>query len=215
MLGSQFHILGLKDFPEVTAVEETGATFEENAILKAKGYFEQTKTPCIADDGGLMIAYLDGAPGVHSKRWVKANDLALTGNLASRAEHVQASKFPRVLPRGQNGREASDDELAAAVLEKMRGVPQEKRTARLGGLIVFWDGEHLLKQENWIEGYITERLMGDIKPGFPYRPLLMIPQFGKPYSDLTNEEHDQVNFRRKNLQILKPKILEILTLGVW
>ena len=178
VLGSQFYILGLKDFPEVRVVEETGTTFEENAILKAKGYFEQTKIPCIADDGGLMIDYLNGAPGVHSKRWL--------------------------------GREASDEELAAAVLEKMRGVPQEKRTARLGGLIVFWDGEHLLKQENWIEGYITDHLIGDIKPGFPYRPLLMIPQFGKPYSDLTNEEHDQVNFRRKNLQILKPKILEIL-----
>ena len=171
-------ILGLKDFSAITAVEETGATVEENAILKAKGYFEQTKTPCIADDGGLMIDCLDGAPGVHSKRWL--------------------------------GREANDEELAAAVLEKMRGIPQEKRTARLGGLIVFWDGEHLLKQENWIEGYITEKLMGEIKKGFPYRPLLMIPQFNKPYSDLTDEEHDQVNFRRKNLQILKPKILEML-----
>ena len=175
---SNLTILGLKDFSAITAVEETGATFEENAILKAKGYFEQTNVPCIADDGGLMIDCLDGAPGVHSKRWL--------------------------------GHDASDEELAAAVLEKMSGIPQEKRTARLGGLIVFWDGEHLLKQENWIEGYITEKLMGEIKKGFPYRPLLMIPQFGKPYSDLTKEEHDQVNFRRKNLQILKPKILEML-----
>ena len=178
LAGSNLTILGLKDFSAITAVEETGATFEENAILKAKGYFEQTKTPCIADDGGLMIAYLDGAPGVHSKRWL--------------------------------GREANDEELAAAVLKKMHGVPQEKRTARLGGLIVFWDGEHLLKQENWIEGYIADHVMSEIKKGFPYRPLLMIPQFGKPYSDLTEEEHAQVNFRRKNLQILKPQILEIL-----
>ena len=178
LAGPDVSLLGLRHFPEITLVEETGATFEENAILKAKGYFKQTQTPCIADDGGLMIDYLDGAPGVHSKRWL--------------------------------GYEANDDELAAAVLEKMRGVPQEKRTARLGGLIVFWDGEHLLKQENWIEGSIAEELMGEIKKGFPYRPLLMIPQFGKPYSDLTEEEHAQINFRRKNLQILKPKILEIL-----
>ena len=181
LAGENLILLGLKDFPAITPVEETGATFEENAILKAKGYFEQTKTPCIADDGGLMIDYLDGAPGVHSKRWL--------------------------------GYDASDEELAAAVLEKMRGVSQEKRTARLGGLIVFWDGEHLLKSENWIQGYIADHLMGEIKKGFPYRPLLMIPQFGKPYSDLTQEEHDQVNFRRKNLQVLKPKILEILNIA--
>lgn len=176
---SGLNILGLKDFPSILAVEEIGATFEENAILKAKGYFEQTKTPCIADDGGLMIDYLDGAPGVHSKRWL--------------------------------GHDASDQELAQAVLGKMQGVPRDQRGARLGGLIVFWDGEHLLKQENWIKGYIADDLMGEIKPGFPYRPLLMIPQFAKPYSDLTEAEHDQVNFRRKNLEALKPQILQILS----
>lgn len=175
---SDIIIVALRDFPDIISVEETGTTFEENAILKAKGYFDQTKVPCIADDGGLMIDYLDGAPGVHSKRWL--------------------------------GYDASDQELAHGVLDKMAGVPQEKRTARLGGFSVFWDGIHLLKQENWIQGYIAEQLMGDIKPGFPYRPLLMVPQFGKPYSNLTEEEHAQVNFRRKNLQILKPKILELL-----
>lgn len=175
---SGLNIVGLKDFPNIVPVEETGATFEENAILKAKGYFEQTKTRCIADDGGLIIDYLDGAPGVHSKRWL--------------------------------GYDASDQELADAVIEKMRAVSQEKRTAHLGGLIVFWDGEHLLKQENWIKGYITDNLMGEIKPGFPYRSLLMIPQFEKPHSNLTEEEHDQVNFRRKNMEALKPQILQIL-----
>lgn len=176
---SGLHILGLEDFSTIVPVEETGITFEENAILKAKGYFEQTHTPCIADDGGLMIDYLDGAPGVHSKRWL--------------------------------GYEAGDEELAHAVLEKMHGVSKEKRTARLGGLIVFWDGEHLLKQENWIKGYIADAMMGEIKPGFPYRPLLMIPQFNKPYSNLTEGEHDHVNFRRKNLEALKPQILQILS----
>ena len=169
---------GLKDFSNIKEVEEIGATFEENAVLKAKGYFEQTKIPCIADDGGLMIDYLDGAPGVHSKRWL--------------------------------GYDATDQELAEAVLEKMKGVPKEKRTARLGGWIVFWDGIHLLTSENWIHGYIADHLMGEIKKGFPYRPLLMIPQFHKPYSELTEEEHAQINFRRKNLRILKPEILKIL-----
>jgi len=174
---SGLNILGLKDFPRVVPVEETGATFEENAILKAKGYFDQTKTPCIADDGGLMIDYLHGAPGVHSKRWL--------------------------------GHDASDQELAQAVIEKMRGVPQkEQRTAKLGGFIIFYDGIHLLKSECWLHGYIAKNLIGEIVPGFPYRPLLMIPQFNKPYSDLTEEEHDQVNPRRKNLEELKPKILE-------
>lgn len=175
---SELDILGLKDFPGIIPVEETGETFEENAILKAKGYFEQTKIPCIADDGGLMVDFLGGAPGVHSNRFL--------------------------------GHDASGEELAHAIIEKMRGVPQEKRGARLGGFVVFWDGTHLLKSENWIEGSIAEELMGEIKPGFPYRPLLMVREFNKPYSELTHEEHEQVNFRRKNLKALQPDILKLL-----
>ena len=171
-------ILGLKDFPGVKPVPETGATFEENAVLKAKGYFAQTGVPTIADDGGFVVDHLDGLPGVNSHRWL--------------------------------GHEASEKELAEAVIEKLHGVPQEKRTARLGGFIAFWDGEHLLTSENWIEGYVADHIAGAIRPGFPYRPLLMIPQFGKPYSDLTHEEHELVNFRRKNFKTLKPEILEHL-----
>ena len=175
-------LLGLRDFRDVIPVPETGNTFEENATLKAKGYFSQTKVPCIADDGGLAVDYLDGMPGAHSHRWL--------------------------------GHNATDQELAEAVIEKLKGVPQEKRTARLGGFVVFWDGTHLLKEENYIEGYITDRLMGEIQPGFPYRPILMISQFGKLYSVLTHEEHEQVNFRRKSLKALMPKILEILNTDI-
>lgn len=60
-------ILSLKDFPDIRMVDETGATFKENAILKARGYFTQTGTPTIADDGGLVIDALGGLPGVHSQ----------------------------------------------------------------------------------------------------------------------------------------------------
>ena len=63
-------VLGLKDFPGVTGVVEAADTFLENAILKASGYFWQTKVPTIADDGGLMVDFLNGLPGVHSHRWL-------------------------------------------------------------------------------------------------------------------------------------------------
>jgi len=184
---SGFECVGLKDFPGVKPIAETGDTFEENAILKVKGYFAQTLrhgsgqagTPCIADDGGLEVDYLGGKPGVHSHRWL--------------------------------GHEASDKELAGAVLVGLQGVPLEKRTARLGGTIAFWDGKNLLLRETWIHGYIAESILSEITPGFPYRSIFIIPQFGKPYSGLTHEEHEQVNFRRKNLYALKDEIAKILS----
>ena len=59
----------LADFPHVTEVDETGATFQENARLKAAGYALQTGTAAMADDSGLVIDALDGRPGVLSARY--------------------------------------------------------------------------------------------------------------------------------------------------
>jgi len=71
-------LVGLEHFPELQDVEETGATFFENALLKARTVCQETGLPAIADDSGLCIDALDGAPGVLSARWsgVHGNDKA-------------------------------------------------------------------------------------------------------------------------------------------
>ena len=62
-------LVSLADFPGLAEPEETGSTFAENARLKAIYYHHATKLPSVADDSGLEIDALDGAPGVHSARW--------------------------------------------------------------------------------------------------------------------------------------------------
>lgn len=62
-------ILSLTDFCQINEVAETGATFTDNAILKATGYAQQIGLPTLADDSGLEIDALDGRPGVHSARY--------------------------------------------------------------------------------------------------------------------------------------------------
>ncbi|MBI3589028.1 MAG: non-canonical purine NTP pyrophosphatase [Candidatus Liptonbacteria bacterium] len=169
----------LKDFSEVPLVEETGVTFEENAILKAKYYFEKTGLPTLGDDGGLMVDALGGEPGVKSHRFLGYN--------------------------------ANEVELAEAIIERLKDTPKEKRTAHLGGVIAFWDGEHLIQTENFVAGYIVEELKEKPSPGFPYRAILFIPEFNKIYQDFTQEEYAKINHRYQNLISLKPEIIKHLS----
>ena len=68
-LGTGFELVSLADLPDTPDIEETGETFEQNALLKAKAYFEWAGIPSVADDGGLEIDFLNGEPGVKSRRW--------------------------------------------------------------------------------------------------------------------------------------------------
>ena len=68
-----FKLTGLKDFPAYTPPEETGASLEENALIKAKAAMKHTGLICIGDDTGLFIDALDGAPGILSARFAGKN----------------------------------------------------------------------------------------------------------------------------------------------
>ena len=69
ILGDQVPLAGLDAFPGAPDVPETGATFEENALLKARAIAEYTHLPAVADDSGLCVDALNGMPGVLSARW--------------------------------------------------------------------------------------------------------------------------------------------------
>ena len=77
--------------------------------------------------------------------------------------------------------------------------------------MVFYDGVHLLKEENYVDGFIADRLIGKIKPGFPYRPIFIISKLNKTFGATSAEEDEEVGHRRKSLRALKPKILKLLS----
>ncbi|CAJ1581135.1 RdgB/HAM1 family non-canonical purine NTP pyrophosphatase [[Mycobacterium] wendilense] len=70
---SGLQLLSLADVPPYDEAPETGATFEENALAKARDGFEATGIPCVADDSGVTVAALNGMPGVLSARWAGAH----------------------------------------------------------------------------------------------------------------------------------------------
>jgi XTP/dITP diphosphohydrolase len=72
-----YEFSSLADYPDIPDIDESGATFEENAFIKAKAVYDIVKVPVMADDSGLEVDYLNGAPGVYSARYAgeKASDL--------------------------------------------------------------------------------------------------------------------------------------------
>ena len=125
-------------------VEEDGATFLENARKKAVEIFRRTGMPTIADDSGLCVDALDGAPGVYSARY--ADDEGFSHN---------------------------DKANNRKILRKLEGLPMEKRTARFVSAISFVLGEgDLVECQGTCEGHIAFEEQGD--NGFGYDPLFLV-----------------------------------------
>lgn len=88
--GIDLHLKGLPDFPNVTEVDESGATFAENARLKATGYALQTRSWTLADDSGLVVDVLGGRPGVLSARY-GGDGQDFAGKMAMLLDEIRAS----------------------------------------------------------------------------------------------------------------------------
>lgn len=80
MKGMDIEILYMADYPEFAAPPETGSTFRENALIKARGACDYTGLPSLADDSGLAVAALGGAPGVFSARYSGENATSESNN---------------------------------------------------------------------------------------------------------------------------------------
>ncbi|HUA35591.1 MAG TPA: non-canonical purine NTP pyrophosphatase [Candidatus Binataceae bacterium] len=165
--------------------EETGATFEENALIKVRFYFERAKMPTIADDGGLEIDALGGEPGVKSHRWLGGD------------------------------RENTDDELVAEVMRRMQGVPAAQRTARLrAAAVVKYEFDGIVREsiaEAAIEGVIAARAWPVIRPGFPYRAVLFLPDRNLFLGQLGEADEAHISQRRESLLRLRPDLERIAT----
>ena len=118
---------------------------------------------------------------------------------------------PGVLTRRWPGYEASDEELIELALEKLKGIPYQKRTARLTTVvvIVFPDGS-FLQGSSARDGIIAETPHTKRDAGYPFRSLHIIPELNKYYIELNEEEHARMNHRREALTELSEKFAAAL-----
>jgi len=178
----------LGDFPGIAEVVEDGATFAENARKKATEYARATGLWTLADDSGLVVDALDGAPGVQSARF--------SGERAA----------------GED-RSLLDHRNMAKVLELLEGVPRERRTARFVCCLCLASPEEvLIETEGTVEGLIGEREIGT--NGFGYDPIFFVPHLGKTAAQLVAEEKNAISHRGNAIRNLQPLLRELLETAI-
>lgn len=168
--GAGFEIVAQSDY-DVPDADETGLTFVENAILKARNAAQHSGLPALADDSGIEVDALKGQPGIYSARYSGEGDAANNQKL----------------------------------LEALKDVPEEQRTARFRCCIVFMrhaeDPSPLIADASW-EGRILHELSGS--NGFGYDPLFFVPTHNTSSAELDPDVKNTISHRGQALQqILK------------
>lgn len=151
-------------------VEEDQETFEGNARKKAETIAKTLNGKmCLADDSGIQIEFLDGFPGVFTKRWHKGTD-----------------------------RERNE-----ALIEKLNGVPHEKRKIKFVTAMALSDGEKTITAVGEIQGYVADALRGE--NGFGFDEIFELED-GRTLAEISAEEKNQISARKKALENLKEKL---------
>jgi XTP/dITP diphosphohydrolase len=163
-------IASIPNFASLTPAVEDGQTFEENARKKAESYSREVpKEIVLADDSGLEVDALNGAPGVHSARY------------AADAPHLMDNN-------------TDDDANNTRLLRELRDVPADKRGGRFVCVIAAArSGETLRVFRGEVAGTILNRPRGT--NGFGYDPLFYFPQIQKSFAELSPKEKAQYSHR--------------------
>lgn len=168
-----YEILSMKEAGIDVDIVEDGATFEENAIIKAKAVAAECDAIVLADDSGLEVDYLNKEPGVYSARYM--------------------------------GEDTSYDIKNQNIIDRLKGVAKEDRTARFVCAIaaVLPDGAVLSTHEA-MEGYIGNHSAG--VNGFGYDPIFYVEEYGCSSAELTMEQKNAISHRGKALQEMKKEL---------
>ena len=176
------HVLGLRDYPEMPDVEETGSTFAENALLKAEQIAQYTGLPALADDSGLSVDALGGAPGIFSARWAGSHgdDPA---NLEKVLREIKELTTPSL---------AAHFTCAVALV-----IP--------GGA---GSEDQVVVREGRIDGEIVMEPRGS--NGFGYDPIFQPLGYTLTTAELPSEIKDQISHRGQALAKILPELTKLL-----
>ena len=183
--GTQIALAGLDEFPGAPDVPETGATFEANALLKARAIADYTGLPAVADDSGLCVDALNGMPGVLSARWAGRH-----GDDRANLELVlaQVADVP-------DSRLGAQFVCAAALVVPGSGAP---------GSGVPGSGAREWVVTGQVEGRLVRVPRGS--GGFGYDPIFLPDGFDQTTAEMTAEAKDAISHRGRAFRALTPFI---------
>jgi len=183
--GTQIALAGLDEFPGAPDVPETGATFEANALLKARAIADYTGLPAVADDSGLCVDALNGMPGVLSARWAGGH-----GDDRANLELVlaQVADVP-------DSRLGAQFVCAAALVVPGAGAP---------GSGLPGSGAREWVVTGHVEGRLVRVPRGS--GGFGYDPIFLPDGFGQTTAEMTAEAKDAISHRGRAFRALAPFI---------
>lgn len=174
-------VCGLAELaPQLPEPDEDADTFEGNARIKAVAYARALHVPCLADDSGLEVDALGGAPGVHSARYAGIGDT----------------------------REERDCANNAKLLSALRKLGNVDRSARFVCALCLVDAEGrvLFETRGTFSGVITDEPRGE--NGFGYDPHLFLPELGKTSAELPQDEKNARSHRGRATRTLLAWLVE-------
>ncbi|WP_372813089.1 XTP/dITP diphosphatase [Paenibacillus sp.] len=175
-------VRSLRDYPDIPDIVEDGETFAANALIKARAVAKAIGAPAVADDSGLAVERLNGAPGVYSARYAgePADDAANNRKLLAELGRLGATAGAAANPGGVKLLSAAKFVCAMAFVDA--------------------DGTVLAAVEGECDGAIAAEPRGE--HGFGYDPLFYIPQLGRTMAELSMEEKNALSHRGQALRKL-------------
>jgi XTP/dITP diphosphohydrolase len=198
--GLDVSLVSLERFGDLPPVVEDGRTVEENALKKARAVRDATGTCALADDTGLEVDALGGAPGVHSARYAgeqgdyEANNRKLLASLSDVPDGERSARFRCVMAL------ALTDDVGERVFERMIERKDEHAVSSAGSRRV-----DALVAEGLLEGRITREKRGS--SGFGYDPVFEVPDEEKTLAEMGAEAKNRISHRYRALVEIRELLL--------
>ncbi|MBQ9260862.1 MAG: non-canonical purine NTP diphosphatase [Prevotella sp.] len=194
ILGDSIEVLSLKDIGCNVDIPETGNTLEENALQKAQYVYDNYHIDCFADDTGLEVEVLDGAPGVYSARYAALPDNPVKSEGAT-SSHDSEANMTRLLYElnGKDNRKARFRTVIALI--------QKKDVCPCGCTSI----KEIHKFEGIVEGEIIQERRGG--EGFGYDPIFQPDGYDKTFAELGMDIKNHISHRARATQKLAEFLL--------